>query len=245
MSMNGRIPLEIHFKNVGSQSGTTCIVNNPADWFMTSCFHNSWLCKRKSHHSCINCWASWWQWWIFPQWWQSGRVEILGEAFLTMSFPYFTFMHIQGGLSNQSTKHKAKAYREKRRRQKGIKKNDNMRANQRDWGGKTIEKRAEYKLNRKMTVYVHVCDVYCSVSQLWVMGPLAGHSFDSSWDGVFRSSARFSATLLCWPKHCFIITTAGGGNRLFRVYEGKEISRDYAILMAVLTHAGDVRQVTK
>lgn len=43
---------------------------------------------------------------------------------------------------------------------------------------------------------VCVCDVHCGVSQLGAMGPLAGLSFVSSWDGVFHSSAP-----LPWPKH--------------------------------------------
>lgn len=46
-----------------------------------------------------------------------------------------------------------------------------------------------------------VCKAYCGVNQLRAIGPLARHSFVSSWDGVFYSSASPLATLYPWPKH--------------------------------------------
>lgn len=49
-----------HFRKSGRQSHHA-IMKYLADWFMTSCFHNCWVCNKK-WRSCSNCWGSWWCW---------------------------------------------------------------------------------------------------------------------------------------------------------------------------------------
>lgn len=171
----------------------------------------------------------------FPEW-QQVAVEERGfwdrsASYIPMSLPYWLYTDTEWQrkcASRQSVVHNGDGKSETKKKECDKEDKAERQWEERDWGVlENREKAAQRVINDDyvcacVCMCVSVCDVHCCVSQLWAMGSLAGLSFVSSWDGVFRLSAPRPATLLPLAKtlSCFITTTittaaaaAGGGGK--------------------------------
>ncbi len=234
------------------------------DWFMTSCFHNSWLGEGKSYHSCINCWACRWHRCISHSDERRQRRRGDWETGLHLnffvSFPYCVYINTHSGWSYKRKKARKQSmmHNGDGKRKTGHDKGDRTERQwkqESDLGVKGNRENAEWRAEKMMTTCMYVC-VYICVCVWRVLRCESALSYGAFGRPLLCLQLGWSVPLVCSsPCHplplaktlsCFITTTtavpaaAGGGNSLWRLTLkrvcGKEISQQCDILLHILTY---------